>query len=266
MGSHWTSWSSGESSFPRYTGGHRTARFGEPEAVCMAIYWHTTGKADMDLLSKVLYLADYIEPSRRLPGLSKLRKLAYEDLTPFCWAAELTIGIWKPGGCPSIPIPRHVDYLKGTKPMNPEKSIKGGSRLQKAPETGEAEKPRVPADVPTESPAGGLYRCHSQPRIIVTAFAASRLPCLSSRTSHHAEPPQAARSPADLLRAGRSTTAGGRRFLHLSHHGRVRRRREHRHGDAGAGHDAQSEAERHEHSRDTDGQRLLGHQAHQLRL
>ena len=54
--------------------------FGEPEEECQAIFWHTTGKAGMTTLEKVLYLADYIEPTRDFDGLKELRKLAYEDL------------------------------------------------------------------------------------------------------------------------------------------------------------------------------------------
>ena len=90
--------------------------FGEPEAVCMAIYWHTTGKADMDLLSKVLYLADYIEPSRAdFPGLSKLRKLAYEDLdAALLLGCELTIGDMEERGMPVHTNTLQArDYLKG---------------------------------------------------------------------------------------------------------------------------------------------------------
>ena len=34
----------------------------------------------MTTLEKVLYLADYIEPTRDFDGLKELRKLAYEDL------------------------------------------------------------------------------------------------------------------------------------------------------------------------------------------
>ena len=45
-----------------------------------AIRWHTTGRPDMTTLEKILYLADYIEPTRDFPGLGKLRKLAYKDL------------------------------------------------------------------------------------------------------------------------------------------------------------------------------------------
>lgn len=54
--------------------------FGESEEECQAIFWHTTGKAGMTTLEKVLYLADYIEPTRDFDGLKELRKLAYEDL------------------------------------------------------------------------------------------------------------------------------------------------------------------------------------------
>ena len=38
--------------------------FGQPDAVYDAIFWHTTGKADMTTLEKVLYIADYMEPNR----------------------------------------------------------------------------------------------------------------------------------------------------------------------------------------------------------
>ena len=54
--------------------------FGEPDEVYEAIFWHTTGKADMSLLDKILYMADYIEPNRDFEGVDRLRKLAYTDL------------------------------------------------------------------------------------------------------------------------------------------------------------------------------------------
>lgn len=54
--------------------------FGEPEEVFRAIYYHTTGRADMTLLEKILYIADYMEPNRDFEGVEKLRRLAYEDL------------------------------------------------------------------------------------------------------------------------------------------------------------------------------------------
>ena len=54
--------------------------FGEDEQVYQAIFWHTTGKADMSLLEKVIYLADYIEPTRDFDGVELLQALAYEDI------------------------------------------------------------------------------------------------------------------------------------------------------------------------------------------
>ena len=54
--------------------------FGENEAVVSAIRPHTTGKADMSLLEKIIYVADYMEPCRDFPGVEKLRKYAFSDL------------------------------------------------------------------------------------------------------------------------------------------------------------------------------------------
>ena len=54
--------------------------FGENEAVVSAIEHHTTGKADMSLLEKIIYVADYMEPNRNFPGVEKLRQLAFSDI------------------------------------------------------------------------------------------------------------------------------------------------------------------------------------------
>ena len=54
--------------------------FGVEDAVYDAIWYHTTGKPDMTRLEKILYLADYIEPSRDFDGVEELRKAVYEDL------------------------------------------------------------------------------------------------------------------------------------------------------------------------------------------
>ena len=56
------------------------AVFGEPDEVYWAIFWHTTAKADMTTLEKILYVADYMEPNRDFEGVERLRALAYEDL------------------------------------------------------------------------------------------------------------------------------------------------------------------------------------------
>ncbi len=54
--------------------------FGENKAVVDAIRSHTTGKANMNLLEKILYVADYMEPNRDFPGVEHLRSLAYSDI------------------------------------------------------------------------------------------------------------------------------------------------------------------------------------------
>ncbi len=54
--------------------------FGEDEQVYRAIFYHTTGRADMTLLEKIIYIADYIEPTRDFEGVDELRRLAYTDL------------------------------------------------------------------------------------------------------------------------------------------------------------------------------------------
>lgn len=56
------------------------AEFGVSEEIYEAIRWHTTGKKDMTLLEKIIYLADYIEPNRDFEGLGELRELAYSDI------------------------------------------------------------------------------------------------------------------------------------------------------------------------------------------
>ncbi len=50
------------------------------EEVLNAIRWHTTGKAGMNLLEQIIYVADYIEPLRSFEGIEEMRKSAYEDL------------------------------------------------------------------------------------------------------------------------------------------------------------------------------------------
>ena len=45
-----------------------------------AIFYHTTGRTNMTLLEKIIFLADYIEPSRDFPGVDTIRKLAEKDL------------------------------------------------------------------------------------------------------------------------------------------------------------------------------------------
>ena len=53
----------------------------QDEAILDAITWHTTGRPEMTLLDKIIYIADYIEPNRnQAPNLKHLRQLAFTDL------------------------------------------------------------------------------------------------------------------------------------------------------------------------------------------
>lgn len=54
--------------------------FGETPEVVSAIRWHTTGKENMSVLEKIIYIADYMEPNRKFAGVGQLRELAYRDL------------------------------------------------------------------------------------------------------------------------------------------------------------------------------------------
>ena len=63
------------------------------EEIQDAIRWHTTGKPDMTTLEKILYLADFIEPTRDFPGLDELRTLCYKDLdAAMALALSLSLG------------------------------------------------------------------------------------------------------------------------------------------------------------------------------
>lgn len=51
------------------------------EEILSAIRWHTTGKPGMSALEKIVFIADYIEPGRRmLPNMEKIRREAFRDL------------------------------------------------------------------------------------------------------------------------------------------------------------------------------------------
>lgn len=51
----------------------------DPE-ILEAVRYHTTGRPQMSLMEQIIFLADYIEPSRDFPGVDKLREEARRDL------------------------------------------------------------------------------------------------------------------------------------------------------------------------------------------
>ena len=53
----------------------------EDEDILNAISSHTTGRPDMSLLEKIIYIADFMEPGRKnLPNMKDVRRLAFEDI------------------------------------------------------------------------------------------------------------------------------------------------------------------------------------------
>lgn len=57
----------------------------QDERILNAIAGHTIGWYEMDCVSQVVYLADYIEPQRTFDGVDKARELAYTNLTEAMW-------------------------------------------------------------------------------------------------------------------------------------------------------------------------------------
>ena len=53
----------------------------DDEDIISAIRFHTTGKPDMTMLEKIIFIADYIEPGRdKAPNLKEIRKMSFMDI------------------------------------------------------------------------------------------------------------------------------------------------------------------------------------------
>ncbi len=73
--------------------------FGENQAVVDAICCHTTGKAGMNMLEMIIYVADYMEPNRDFPGVEELRYLTTVDMRKaLIKGLEMTIAVLKENG------------------------------------------------------------------------------------------------------------------------------------------------------------------------
>ncbi|MCP8616931.1 bis(5'-nucleosyl)-tetraphosphatase (symmetrical) YqeK [Salirhabdus salicampi] len=87
------------------------------EEVLTAIRFHTTGRAQMNDVEKVVFLADYIEPGRKFPGIDEARETADRDLNRGClYALKNTITFLISKGQPIYPDTFHAynDLLKTT--------------------------------------------------------------------------------------------------------------------------------------------------------
>ena len=73
--------------------------FGIEDDIYGAIRWHTTGKPDMTLLEKIIYLADFVEPTRNFPGVEELRELCVEDIdAAMAKGLEMSLEFIRSGG------------------------------------------------------------------------------------------------------------------------------------------------------------------------
>ena len=53
----------------------------DDEDIISSIRFHTTGKPDMTMLEKIIFIADYIEPGRdKAPNLKEIRKMSFIDI------------------------------------------------------------------------------------------------------------------------------------------------------------------------------------------
>lgn len=91
--------------------------FGEAPEVVSAIRSHTTGKANMNMLEKIIYVADYMEPNRDFPGVAELRRLAYTDMDGALQRGlEMTLSMLREQGKEiSVESQQALEFLKSKK-------------------------------------------------------------------------------------------------------------------------------------------------------
>lgn len=65
-----------------------------------AVTYHTTGRPEMSMLEKIIYISDYIEPNRReIPGLSEIRKIVFQNIDrAVCLSARHTVRYLREAG------------------------------------------------------------------------------------------------------------------------------------------------------------------------
>jgi predicted HD superfamily hydrolase involved in NAD metabolism len=68
------------------------------EDLINAVAYHTTGRENMSLLEKIIFLADAIEPDRNYPTVEDTRSLAYENIDKACLNS----------------LERTIEYIQGT--------------------------------------------------------------------------------------------------------------------------------------------------------
>lgn len=75
------------------------------QQIVAAIRYHTTGRAGMSLLEKIVCLADYMEPGRTFTGVDQVRQLAEENVDQaLCKSFENTLDFLNKKGVPAYPL------------------------------------------------------------------------------------------------------------------------------------------------------------------
>ncbi|MCQ2548141.1 MAG: bis(5'-nucleosyl)-tetraphosphatase (symmetrical) YqeK [Clostridia bacterium] len=54
------------------------------EDVLNAISYHTTGRANMSMMEKIVFIADAIEPKRDYPGVDEIREIVFNNIDLAC--------------------------------------------------------------------------------------------------------------------------------------------------------------------------------------
>ena len=88
-----------------------------------AVSFHTTGRRNMTLLEKIVFIADAIEPGRNYPGVSELRNLVLSDLNEAClMSLKNTVKHLEDSGHPLWKIDKDtldaIDYFENEKQIN----------------------------------------------------------------------------------------------------------------------------------------------------
>lgn len=98
-----------------------SSEFGlQDQEILQAIQRHTVGAADMTLLDKVLYVADYIDPGRDFPGVEQARSISKASLDKaVAFETAQTVAYLAKKGIPIYPqtietYNAYVGYLKET--------------------------------------------------------------------------------------------------------------------------------------------------------
>lgn len=96
----------------------------DDDEILSAVRYHTTGKRDMSLLEKIIYIADLIEPGRGFEGVQMLRAEAGSDLDGALALALKTSAkkVLKKGAIIHRDSIKALDFLEKEKGRNGKKS------------------------------------------------------------------------------------------------------------------------------------------------